>query len=313
MAGRSFITIFKQKSEMKNIFLLLISLLCLTGAKAQNQQQFFQLPLIPDSLQNLQDRTDFMVTHYWDFCDLNKAFSSRDKMADAFDTYLSFMPYASATVVYREVPRFMDRISKKADNVLFIAEQAEAKLYSDTATYPSDELFILFTSEVLKNKKVDKTAKLRYNHLFKVLTNSQPGSLAPMFEYTDLLGQKNKLEIDTARIGTILFFNYPDCSDCSMARLRLDTDILTRKILESGKMQLVSIYPGEPENEWIEQALDYPKTWKTIASEEVNDLYDLRYTPMFYVINPNGAILLRTDDVNTIISIMATLSERIGQ
>lgn len=298
---------------MKNIFLFIISLVCFTVTKAQTSQTFFQLPIIPDSLQNLQDRTDFMVRHYWDFCDLDKAFSSRDKMADAFDTYLSFMPYASATVVYQEVPNFMKRISKKPDNMLFIGEQAEAKLYSDTAAYPSDELFIMFINEILKNNKINKTAKLRYEHLFRILTNSQPGAIAPMFEYTDLLGQKGKLEIDTARIGTILFFNDPDCSDCSMSRLRLDTDILTRKLIESGKIQLISIYPGEPDSEWIEQALDYPKSWKTIASNEVNDLYDLRSIPSFYIVNPNGAILLHTSDVNAIISIMAALSGRLEQ
>lgn len=297
---------------MKRFLIALLSAIAVTGVSGQTNDLFFQLPIVPDSLTSLQNRSDYLVEHYWDFCDLNKAFSSKEKMATAFDTYLSFMPYASATTVYREVERFMKQIGKKTDNVLFIGEQAEAKLYSDTAYYPSDELFALFCNEIVKNKKVDKNSKLRYQHLATVLTGSAPGAIAPMFDYTDAFGQKGTLAVDTTRIGTILFFNDPDCDDCNMARLRLETDVITRKLIDGRKMDMVSVYASEPNSEWIEKAIDYPESWKTIASEEAAGLYDLRISPIFYVINPNGAILLKTADVNAIISIMGALSGRLN-
>ncbi len=92
---------------MKRFLIALLSAIAITGVSGQNNDLFFQLPIVPDSLTSLQDRSDYLVEHYWDFCDLNKAFSSKGKMAAAFDTYLSFMPYASATIVYREVERFI--------------------------------------------------------------------------------------------------------------------------------------------------------------------------------------------------------------
>lgn len=302
-------------NDMKRYIISLISIAAAifsTAAQTAESTQFFELPKIPAEKVNLQDRTDYLLEHYWDFCDLDKAFSSRDKMAEAFDTYISLMPIASAQVVYQAVPEFMKKISKKPANVLFIGELAEAKLYSDTAQFPSDELFILFADEIVKNKKVDKNSKLRYEHLARVLSSSMPGAIAPRFEYTDLLGNKGAFEVDTTRTGTILFFNDPDCDDCNRARLRLDTDILTRRMIENKVMDLVSVYASDASPEWMEKAMDNPKEWKTIASEQVNDLYDLRTTPMFYVINPNGAILLKTPDVNAIINIMATLSDHVA-
>lgn len=298
---------------MKHLIILLAAAMSAISAAAQSQDGlFFQLPIVPDSLNKLQDRSDYLVEHYWDFCDLDKAFSSRERMAEAFDTYLSFMPYASAETVYREVERFMKKIGKKADNVLFIGELAEGKLYSDTAAYQSDELFTIFANEIIKNKKVDKASKLRYEHIARQLSGSAPGVIAPMFSYTDAFSQSGKLQIDTLALGTILFFNDPECDDCNMARLRLDTDILTRGLVDKGKIRLVSILPSEPTDLWKEKAIDFPSSWLTVASEEAADLYDLRYQPMFYVINPNGAILLKTPDVNAIISIMAALSGRIN-
>ncbi len=293
---------------MKHIFILLTILAASLTAGAQDKT-FFQLPIIPDSLQHLQDRSDFMVTHYWDFCDLKKAFSSRDKMAEAFDTYLSFMPYASADVVYAGIDNFMSRIAKNGKNVLFIGELAEEKLYSDSAVLQSDELFLYFAKAVVNNKKVDKTSKLRFQHLINILSNSQPGNIAPSFEYTDIYNTSGKFAVDTTKVCTVLFFNDPECSDCNMARIRLDADVMTRRLVENKRVDIVSIYASESSPEWIEQAMDYPNEWLNVASEEVNDLYDMRRTPVFYLLNPNGAIVLRTYSVDDIITIMTRLNQ----
>lgn len=293
---------------MKHIFIILSILAASLTATAQ-EKNFFQLPIIPDSLQLLQDRTDFMVEHYWDFCDLKKAFSSRDKMAEAFDTYLSFMPYASADVVYASVDNFMNKISKNGKNVLFIGELAEQKLYSDSAAFQSDELFLRFANAVVNNKKVDKTAKLRYQHLVNILSNSQPGMIAPSFEYTDIFNVEGKFAVDTTKVCTILFFNDPECTDCNLARIRLDADVMTRRLVEDKRVDIVSIYASEPNQEWIELAMNYPKEWLTVASEEVYELYDMRHTPTFYILNPNGAIVLRTYSVDDIITIMTRLNQ----
>ena len=281
------------------------------AAQTTSQSQFFELPKIPAEIENIHDRTDYLLEHYWDFCDLDKAFSSRDKMAEAFDTYLSLMPVASLNCVYRVVPEFMKKISKKPANVLFIGELAESKLYSDSAILPSDELFVIFANEIINNKKVDKNSKLRYQHLVKVLNGSCEGAIAPKFDYTDLLGNKNTFEVDTTRVGTVLFINDPDCDNCSRARLRLDTDILTRRMIEAKKIDFYNIYPSDPDQDWMEKSMDLPKEWKTVASEQVNDLYDMRQTPVFYVININGVILLKTNEVNSIISIMSALAGQI--
>lgn len=298
---------------MKRLFFTLTLVACAWMGKAQDAAQWFQLPTVPENLEMLQDRTDYMVEHYWDFCDLKKAFSARDKMAQAFDTYVSFMPYASADVVYKSVEAFMDRLEKQPKDMLYIGELAEGKLYSDTAEMISDDLYLAFIEPIIQNKRVDKTAKLRYQHQARTLSQSRLGSVAPAFEYEDIYGEKGTFAVDTARIGTVLFFNDPECGDCRMARIRLDADIRTSKLVEDGVMDIVSVLASDPEDYWREQAVSYPQKWKVVASEMVNEMYDLRHTPMFYVLNPNGAILLKTSDVEAIINIMAQLSARLSR
>lgn len=289
---------------MKKILLLIVTLLSMHATAQDNG--LFQLPIVPENITTLQDRSDYLVEHYWDFCDLGKAFSQRDKMAAAFDVYLSLMPYASAEKVFDSVDKFMDKI-KKGPDVLFIADLAEQKLYGDSAEYASDELYLKFLDKVVANKKVDKNFKLRYRHQQRVLSQSQIGMAAPEFAYIDIDGHKGRFVNDSTKIGTMLFFNDPDCTSCSMARLRLDADVQATRLTSEGYLDIYSVYPGEPDDQWKSMAAEYPASWHNVASPTVDEIYDLRHSPSFYLINPDGKILFKTDNVDLILDIMGRL------
>lgn len=289
---------------MKKILLLIVTLLSMHATAQDNG--LFQLPIVPENITTLQDRSDYLVEHYWDFCDLGKAFSQRDKMAAAFDVYLSLMPYASAEKVFDSVDKFMDKI-KKGPDVLFIADLAEQKLYGDSAEYASDELYLKFLDKVVANKKVDKNFKLRYRHQQRVLGQSQIGMPAPEFAYIDIDGHKGRFVNDSTKIGTMLFFNDPDCTSCSMARLRLDADVQATRLTSEGYLDIYSVYPGEPDDQWKSMAAEYPASWHNVASPTVDEIYDLRHSPSFYLINPDGKILFKTDNVDLILDIMGRL------
>lgn len=288
----------------------LLITLCMLGsiaAKAQPDDKFFELPLIPDSVSTLQKRCDFMVTHYWDFCDTKKAFSARDKMAQAFDVYLSFMPYSSADVTRESIGAFMKRIEKQPADILFIGELAESKLYSDTATIPSDQLYLWFIEPIVKNKRVDRSAKMRFEHQASILARSQTGMAAPEFSFTDSKGTPGTWTPDTTAMATILFFNDPDCSECKMARLRLSLDIKTNRLIEAGVVKIISITPGDPDEEWLEAVSGYPANWTVGASPSVDEIYDLRATPSIYVLDDKGTILLKNTTPEVILNIMSQL------
>lgn len=295
--------------KLRFLYILLACSCCISSWSQSSSGEFFPLPKIPESLELLQDRTDYMVEHYWDFCDLKKSFSSRDKMAEAFDVYISFMPHASAEVVYKSVDAFMNRISKQPADLLFIGEQAEKLLYDKGAPMQSDDLYLAFIRHIIDNKKIDKNSKLRYQHQARVISQSGEGSIAPRFNYVDLLGNKGTLQLDTLKVGTLLFFNDPDCDDCRMARIRLDADIATTTLANNGIIDVVSVYASEPDEQWQSQAIENPKSWLTVAAPEADLDYDLRYSPQFYLLNPNGAIVLKTPNVDTVIAIMARLKE----
>lgn len=296
-----------------NKLIALIALLAAFAAplRAQTAQQpYFQLPIIPDSIKDFDSRLDYMVQHYWDFADMKKVFSSRSKMAEAFDTYINFMPHATANVALESTEKFLKSI-KNPNDLLFVAELAESKLYADSAVIPSDQLYLIFAKAVADNKSVDRNAKMRFAHQANVLSRSQRGMQAPEFQFTTPEGLKRTFVPDTTARVTILFFNDPDCMDCRLARVRLDADLHTQRLVESGVVDIVSITTTDAtDSAWLGATASYPSTWTVGAAPEVEDIYDIRHSPTLYLIDHKGVIQLKTDNADSVLSILTAFHPR---
>lgn len=288
---------------MKKTILAFLTLVISISASAQVNgavsQQFFQLPIIPDSIVSFQNRCDFMVTHYWDFCDLKKAFSSRDKMADAFKMYVSFMPYASADVVFKSVDKFLGGISKKPDDMLFIARLAENNIYADTAEFQSEQLYTHFIDGILKSKKLDKNSREYYEKQASVLHNSQEGMMAPSFDITDSQGTKTKFVTDTAQFATLLMFMVPGDSDAELAKTRLNANIKTSQLIKSGMLKIYCIATKNNGERFTS-----PEGWTSGFAPGIEEIYDVRKSPMFYIINSEGKILKKGNELEPVLNVM---------
>lgn len=294
----------------KRIFTLILFIASIAGSTVAAQQQtdtYFPYPIVPDSISTLQARTDYLLEHFWDFCDFKRAFSSRQKMAGAFKDYLSFMPHASARQAHRSVARLLKSLEKQPDDLLFFARKAEEYIHSDTADIYSDELYLPFAVAVSSNKRIDKAVRDQFAHQARILSGSQVGMPAPAFNYTDRSGVPSVFAPDSTAEVTILFFNAPDCMDCTIARSRLNADIRASNFIKDGVMRVVAITPGEADENWKQMAESYPESWIVGAAPDVDEIYDIPNTPTFYVIDDAHKIALKRIDINTLLNLISRL------
>lgn len=265
------------------------------------QETYFPYPTPPESLTTLSQRTNYLVEHFWERCNLKSAFSSRAKLAEAFRDYVSFMPYASADTVHASIAELINGV-KKGDkkNLLTLGEIAEATLYSDTAEVMSDELYLPFAKAVADNKKIPAASRARFDHQVRVLTNSMVGATAPAMAFETPGGDKSDLsKIESPY--TLLFFNDPDCEDCALVKVRLAADFNTRQLIEKGILKIVSIYPDEPSEEWRDDCKSYPESWIIGASPEADDLFDMRHAPVMYFLDKDHKILTKNMLIDNVI------------
>ncbi len=296
------------KTPMKRLILAALLTIFLTGAvNAQTTPEtYFPYPLVPDSISSLEGRSNFLITHFWDFCDLKKGFSSRAKMAGAFRDYLTFMPYANARVVHRSIAKFLKDIEKQPEDMAFIAHKAEEFVHSDTANIFSDEIYLPFARAVVENKRSSKEERDYFEPQVKVLTATMINTSMPDISYTDRNGNKAVFAPDSSQV-IILFFTEPENSDALLAKARLNADSKAASFVKDGILRIVAIAKTEPGEEWLNFAKTLPEDWIVGANPDIDKIYDIRAIPSFYVVDQSGNILLKNANIDRIIAILSKL------
>ena len=254
--------------------------------------RLFEYPEPPAELESLQERTTYLVTHFWDRCNKQSAILNREKFKEAFMDYISFMPYAEAESVHTSIEQLIAGYEKTPEHLLTLAELAEDAVYNGEADFTSDEIFLPFAKAVVGNKKISKEKKARIAHEAKVVEQTQVGKDAPELNYTLRDGSKSRLS-ETRGAHVLLFVNDPDCEDCRMTRLRLSTDHNINQLIDSGLLRIVSIYPDDYTQEWASDVAGYNHRWIVAATPEVDEEYDLRNKPTLYYLNQEGKILAK--------------------
>lgn len=276
-------------------------------AEAQEPEQLLMpLPEIPGEISQPQERADYLITHFWDNCNWGNALSSRQRFANSFDTYVDLMKAATRRATMRSIAELLAKLEKHPRELLFVGEQAEALMQSDTAALPSDEAFIPFARAIAGNKKIGKAEKARFAEMARILGQSSIGCIAPDLEYADTLGRTRHLEADTAQM-VIIFFNDPDCIDCIIARGRLAANPTLNMLLDRGTVKLVALTPDEATDEWRAQASRYPSNWIVGTAPEAYETFDIRQTPTFYVLDRQRHIVGKNTPVEELATLFSQL------
>lgn len=292
------------------IFLLSIAGLAALTASAQTAgderiiiRPLFDYPLPPDTMQNVQGRADWMMRNFWNDMDFNsKQTVDQNALNDAFNVYITTMRFASQPESDASIGKLIRNIEKNAPLSLQFAKAAVETLYGTNATVWNDHIVLRFINNLLHNKQVKKDRKLRYERLHNILSNSLVGTVPPEFDY--ITPEGNKAHYEPNGVITVIEFGDPDCDDCRLAKLKMDTDVTFSSLVEKGKVNVLFIY-ADPEEGWQDKLTGYPRSWHVGASEEIADIYDIRATPTIYVIDRKGRVAAKHIDVQTAMRIAA--------
>ncbi len=282
-----------------------------TKASAQTDNTLFTYPQAPDELTTLYQRCNYLVDHFWDRCNYSTAFLNKKKLNDAFGHWIGFMPYATADTVHMAVDRLIDKVKKSGPNTLTLAQMAERWLWADSAEILSEEIYLPFAKAAATHKKISNAERARFASHVKQIENSSVGSQLPPLKLTAPDGSKSLLS-DYDATNVVIFFNDPDCTECNMARVRLSADFNARRLIEAGKLTIISIYPGDPGNtQWLAAATEYPQNWITVAAPDADEYFDLRTTPAIYLANTK-VIKVKNLPVDNLINAFGVMGRKLN-
>lgn len=266
-------------------------------------QPLFEYPTAPEEMENLEQRSNFLMEHFWEKMDFkSKQSVDQNALNDAFGVFVAPMQYADETIADASVARLIASIAKNPTLSIQFAKAAEESLYGQRALWWNDEVYLKFLNNVINNKSIKKERKLKYQRVARQLSNTLRGTVPPEFDYKTAEGKT--AHYSPNGIITVIEFGDPDCTDCRHSKLKMETNVRFNNLVERGKINVLFINV-DPQEGWEAKLADYPSTWHVGASDEVADIYDIRTSPTIYVIDREGRVAAKNISVETAMQIAA--------
>lgn len=249
----------------------------------------FEYPVAPEEITGFSEKCNWLSENFWNPLDLkSKDAVDQARLNHAFQVYASTVQYADKDRVTVAVDKLMKNLQKNPMLLYQMTKAAEENIYGPRAEFWIDELYARILRSALSNKKFPKSKRIRYEEQLKQLDATMIGSEPARFDFVRPNG-------DTAQFfamstPTVIIFGDPDCDQCRIGKLRMQSNVSFSKAVADGKVNVLFIIP-DPEEGWQAKVADFPKNWTVGASDTISDVYDLRDVPEVYLIGADGKMV----------------------
>ncbi|MDR1004574.1 MAG: DUF5106 domain-containing protein [Prevotellaceae bacterium] len=309
---------------MKTLLVLLLPLLVVTSScsnRRQREQQRIaaeaaaadsaqaaapaknlQMPDIPPMLDTPEARMDYLAAHYWMNLDFNDTVDIKrpEYGEQAWVDYihvLEMMPNSKAGDI---LERFFRRAGENKTVYHFFTGMADKYLYDPNSPMRNEELYISVLDAMLEGNVLTDAEKIRPRDRRVMAEKNRRGTQALNFTYTTVDGASGTL-YGTAADYTLLFINNPGCHACRETIEALKQAPHINRLLQTGNLKILAVYPDEDRTEWEKHLPDFPETWlngydRSLTMKSKN-LYDLKAIPTLYLMDSNKYVLLKDANV----------------
>ena len=295
--------------------LITIMLLCAAGnisAQESETQQItlsalFEYPTVPEDIEDWTERNNWLVENFWNNFDFQQKSVGQIQLNHAFKTWTVPMRFANKDIVMKTTDKLLSKLSKNPPMLYQFTKSAEETLYSPKSEIWIDEVYVKFLEAITKNKKIDDIRKIRYKDQLNKLNNSLVGNVFPNFLYINRNGEST--DFKPVADYSIIEFGHPDCIDCKISKMQLESDVVIGRLLNDGKIEIFYIIPDLDNDDWQNMVADYPVNWKVGASDDAEDIFDIRLSPTFYIIDSEKKIISKNAPVEEVIQTIKKLVE----
>lgn len=265
----------------------------------QQPGTLFAYPLAPDTCSTLEERCNFIITHFWDGFDISKPITDDAAFERTFRDFVDFFRYSHRNVVMSTVRDFINKAQSNASNLQKVGQVAESALYGTEAEYWSDEVYVAFAKALAGSKQLPRDVRDHYASQLARINSVQVGAMLD-FEFVGIDGLKQHLSDLNAKTFILLFLD--DSTDSMIGRLRLSTDVALNALLNEGEATLVCLCANKYTADWASAAAGYADNWIIGCGENLAKDLDLRAFPVCYMLDDQRTILNKTLSVEALMT-----------
>lgn len=279
------------------------------AAKSTLHAVRYTRPEIPQMMTDPEQRAFYYVNHYWDGYPLaDTAFIRSDDTEQLYADFIGVLQYAAPDESNAALKRMMCRMEADSTAYARFCTLGEKYLYDPNSPARNEDYYIPVLEQMLASARLSGTDKIRPADRLKQARKNRPGMKAADFSYVTPKGKAGRMSgIKTDY--TLLFFYEPDCSNCRKHEQILSEIPAFLKILESGVLSVLAVYPDEDENEWLVNSSQMPRGW-IVGRNKQGDirgrtLYEIRATPTMYLLDKQKKVILKDASMEQLIRYLA--------
>jgi hypothetical protein len=264
----------------------------------EQNKEVYNMPVVPSTLNTPEARSEYLMAHYWDnFNFSDTSMTSRPKISEqAFADYVNILNNIPPETAGRGISLLMEKAGASSAMLLYFEKLSEKYLYDPNSPVRNELLFEYFLKSVLKSTAIDETHKIRLSMQLKIVQKNRPGSKATDFSYTLPGGKTFKLSALDAEL-VVLYFNNPECHDCSTVKEQLSTSKIINALIQRNLLKILAVYPDEDITIYRKHVNEMPSDWINAYNKGAviknRELYDLKAIPTLYLLDKNKTILLK--------------------
>lgn len=251
--------------------LFIIASLIVYAFTSMAQARSFIYPTMPDSLNTVEKRMEYLALHYWDNFDFNDTTLLNDANVaeQGFVNYIDLLPRFSKELAKKSVQAFTSQAfgkTKKFESLI------EHYLENPQSPMRNDIVYLLLLREMKKSPAFDETEKERIDYKIKMHDKNLPSTIALDFSFKEKDGKMQRLS-DYKEEKVILYFYDPDCENCHRISAWLSRQTIPQEY------QILTIH----------------------ADEHISELYSLQAMPTIYLLDKGNQVILKDCSAETLV------------
>lgn len=185
------------------------------------------------------------------------------------------------------------QVSPKTYQVFF--DWIEKTFGQQGTPYYNEPIYLAILKNALDYNQLDKEHTYNCQREYKLHNQNMEGSTITDFDVQWSDGSHSKLtSVESDFI--LLYFQNPDCPECTMIRGYLAENKELNKAIENGKIKVVTIYFEHDKDLWeryLKEKADpkYMHGWDYLGEIDNGNLYDLRAIPYMFLLDKDKKIL----------------------
>lgn len=287
------------------IIALILSLLFASTLHSQSVPDSFPYPAIPSELKSPTERANYLAHHYWDHFDFANS-TLKDKpsyVEQAWVDFTDFLPLIPMEEAQSAIKKSFQKAEPHITALKYFMELAEKYQYNLDSPLKNEEYYRAALEVIINSPTLSMIDKLRPQQQWALIQKNRIGSTAADFSYKtakDSIGTLHQLESPQ----TLLFIHDFDCHTCLEELNEIRNSEIIQQFIEEKQLTILTLYPHEQVKEWKNEQALYDSQWINgydFRQEIIeNELYALRSSSTFYLLDRDKKVVLKDCPLNTI-------------